>query len=329
MKKFIPILLSFSFSIQAIEGGKSANEKQMLTSGTITTFIERNQKYINHCTGVRISKKVILTAAHCVSNPEKFPVGVKQGLNPRDENIEMEKVVGMAFPLNDYFLRQFQGERNPDIALLLLEKESFAPFSKIAVPDLGETVLQFGYGMTGPQQFWEAYPLAFLDNALIKSSDGNLLEVSASHGGLRGGDSGGPVLNKKFELLGIASMGGIGYGDSITGEALYTSPLPYLNWIRKVTQDSDIQAHLKDLPTQYTENTAELYSKEEYINALTKECIKMKTISNTEWELRGRNCFPKDRATCEKLPRGLITELSTMDVVWNTYTAMCVWSDEI
>lgn len=320
-------LLCLPFSLQAIEGGQLASEKQLLQSGTVATLRMRLGKVVNHCTAVRISENVVLTAAHCVSNPDKFPIGIRQSLSPLDESAPMEKVIGIAFPTKDYFVGKFNGSfrfLHRDIAILVLEKKAASPFPRISSVELNQSVLQFGYGLTRPDQDWDAFPLSYLANGKVLSEEDGIIEMANSSGAIHGGDSGGPLLSSTLGLLGIASV-----SDGM-GSAAYVSPLPFLKWIRQITGQPDLQSHAGEIPGQYSEKSPTLMTKESLVSTLSMECKRMKEISGTDWELRSRDCFPKDEATCKKLANGLVGQASMrMEVAWDHKNSTCVWIDDL
>jgi secreted trypsin-like serine protease len=180
-----------------------------------------NVSWNGHCTASAISKKIVLTAAHCVQNTTAGQVYLITNQNPENEALNLSQwyaVKSMRIH-KDYV---GTGRYANDLALLLLEKELPAErVSKLAKiedvkPERGFIVA--GYGLTtdlSDPKFQEASPADGLNHVMKKlepfqTSDMFLSINQNDHAGFCNGDSGGPGLifdpkAKEYLVLGVVS----------------------------------------------------------------------------------------------------------------------------
>ena len=161
------------------------------------------------CSGTLISDRVVLTAAHCVDQPDYGML--------RPEDVELRIGSDSASPIaqlrvseihrNEYW----SGAERNDVAVVILQNPYYnatpIPIGRGDTPDiLGEYTQSAGYGMTQNSQnntvrYWTSMPVSYIDgNAITVDGGGNT--------GLAPGDSGGPLMYEFVDgvrVIGVAS----------------------------------------------------------------------------------------------------------------------------
>ena len=180
----------------------------------------------NYCSGVMISKNVLVTAGHCILDENKqisksIYVG-RPGTLQKQIRSDYGLVVGTFLP-DDYLGAGIDNSVGPsDIALLVIDRifSEVEPLQIASENDLKQLKISeaslraIGYGYTSDSNDSTGEPY-FFDGNLVNyeyPSRANTFVMSSKTSGSCRGDSGGPVLNitpKKILLLGVITGGSI------------------------------------------------------------------------------------------------------------------------
>lgn len=239
--------VSDSSTSQIIKGrGVASVEK--LSKDAVLLIIRRDQK-VSSCSGVAISKNIILTAAHCVQNalPEDVNVVFNTSMLCSSGYTPEMAISSKNIIIHD----QFDGspKSNSDLALVQLSRDVINDYTLAqrfegAVTDISsDTVILIGYGITGEKNkdsmVLRVTQKSFSEDLYIK---GPLLLVGQknSSGGFCRGDSGAPIYvfsKGEQKVIGINSFNmddGSGLECHSASAAMY---LPHFNsWISTVVQ---------------------------------------------------------------------------------------------
>ncbi len=181
-----------------------------------------NVSWRGHCTASAISKKVVLTAAHCVQNSTADQVYLILDQNPENQALNLSHWYGVEkIQMHEGYLGQGGGYKN-DLALLLLQRELPAErVSKIATVDQVTHEMDFivaGYGLTTDLSDEKSQAASSSDglNYVVKKADPinlaeNFFTINQNdHKGFCNGDSGGPGLIQEtktgeYLIMGVVS----------------------------------------------------------------------------------------------------------------------------
>jgi Trypsin len=208
--------------------GQAVVNGTLVTSNKYVVPIEAiyNSTSSNYCTGVMISKNVLITAGHCILDENKqvsknIYVGRPGTLQ---KNIRLEYgLVTSSFIPDDFLGTGVDNSVGPsDIAMLVIDRifSEVEPLQIASENDLKQMKFNeaglraIGYGFTSDANDVAGEPYYF-DGTLVNyeyPSRANTFVMSSKIGGSCSGDSGGPVLNitpKKILLLGVITGGSI------------------------------------------------------------------------------------------------------------------------
>jgi secreted trypsin-like serine protease len=249
---FISLHLTFNLSYadsSNIVNGVAVSSDSPIAKTTVMV-LGKYQRFSYTCSGIIISKKIILTAAHCLGPYESAALSVFFGVNKNKNGITVN-VTKHIRPDNYDEKRVY--DRN-DIALLLLDKEIPNGFeavklgSEVDVLNSEDMVTLAGYGINVVSMPSKGDGgigiLRSVEQNIINPNYGSTeILINIKNKGTCSGDSGGPAFIKKdneFILVGNASR--MTDKDIVPGskptqyacseEIVYTNILKQLDWIK-------------------------------------------------------------------------------------------------
>jgi len=241
-----------SGNTDAIVGGETAEASDLRTETTVLILTKSDTGQEGICAGTMIQPDIVLTAAHCISNPESMQVvfGLAPIKQAADKIIRVKNYI-----IHGNFNRD--GEVRNDIALLQIQERS--PHSSVAnvpwtktktiTPLTSDTSLDvYGYGIDsgklkkGKLNTKSTGVLRTTRLQIVKQSkNGDVFFASQSKGhGICAGDSGGPAfLGNSNVIIGITSRAitddpskpELADNDVCNYESVFTNVLSYKTWI--------------------------------------------------------------------------------------------------
>lgn len=174
------------------------------------------------CTGTLIADDLVLTAHHCIVERDAGGRMLPRDREPSTIRIELG---GDHMPWGEVGVREIvsadcgyvQGEG--DLAILVLDRKlvgmpTFVPRLESA-PVLGESVTPWGFGRCALEQ--GAVHRQVRDGGFVEAASRGVFTVQAS---ICPGDSGGPVLDARREIVGVVSAS-VMDGDAATRATSY------------------------------------------------------------------------------------------------------------
>jgi len=200
------------------------------------------------CTGSLIDKRIVLTAAHCLSEAEgairKMYVVFGTDISKATRDNVRAAVTGV---VNEAFAPTNSDATWNDVALIKLSEDAPADFKLARLPSSstdaalkpGVKVLQIGFGKAEANRNATKDTSGILRSvsgiALIeKSADGRELHFNEATKGSCNGDSGGPAFIRdtdgKLTQVGLDSRGNL--EDTCLGVGIYTNVAVHVDWIK-------------------------------------------------------------------------------------------------
>lgn len=188
------------------------------------------------CTGVVVTQRIVLTAAHCVSGDIRIHYRDMQGapvlIVPRAKAVHPE------FKANAIEQRT----RSIDLALVQLPSAlpaSFKPLSlHFKTPLKNQTIIAGGYGVdrSGMPQSTGTFRTTSLQVVEPYGKSNILVWAQGNQKGVCQGDSGGPLTTTDFQVMAISSWA-TGTGKTGKGCGNYSQGIllePQKEWIEKI-----------------------------------------------------------------------------------------------
>ena len=200
------------------------------TTNSIVAIVNGNNW--QYCSGVLITRDLVLTAAHCLS-PFKKETYVLYGCTDVEDVACFSAKVTVSVPHPSYH----EDKTWNDLGLLKLDREIHTITPAIIADniDLKADLLMAGFGRRNGRH-------GVLYAGISNIDKFTLYEIYTGVNGENGpcvGDSGGPSFihkNGHLEVIGILSRSYRGDNDC-SGIAIYTVPFAYKSWINKVNKE--------------------------------------------------------------------------------------------
>ena len=175
---------------------------------SVVTLLSKGPEGAGFCTGIVLSSKVVLTAAHCIRPPQDMVI-LTRSANGEPKLWPVEKVERHPRYHGDVVASR---QVSIDIALVLLasplgDDHHPMPFAEDQAPELGDAITIVGYGVTRPGDPKSGGALR-RGRLSIRAPISNVLLWADGDGepvGACSGDSGAPLLDAQGGLIAVVA----------------------------------------------------------------------------------------------------------------------------
>ncbi|WP_413584800.1 S1 family peptidase [Bdellovibrio sp. HCB274] len=241
----------------AIIGGEAVSSEGYARKATVGIYYRGKVS----CTGVLISKNLVVTAAHCVKWVNDVSVGFGEALLEEDKLKSVQhiiihpdfKIVQVPIPWNP---SEMHPTSQKDIALLKLSEDAPEEFTPVGIYQdtdkipLDSKLLLAGFGVTDDSEHTAAKSLNEVTVSLFALADDYLVIDQRDKKGACFGDSGGPAYISEagtWYVAGITHGTRPGYTNCIQ-EADYTSLSKHTEFIVKTAEMLQAEAPIFAFP---------------------------------------------------------------------------------
>ncbi|MBO3130319.1 S1 family peptidase [Dermatophilus congolensis] len=219
----------FATPAGAITKGEKANHPALVQ----IHIFDKEDGTPHRCTGTALTDEWILSAAHCVEGESHTSPDVSSDVlkvyhsNDKKNPGPAEKV--------DRFVKH----KNADIVLLHLatpHKSAHMKVSNGPSPRPGQRLdlYGFGKGFQDAEVNWLHKAVVEVKGLQDHISAGQVIEVKGITGASNHGDSGGPMVNDKGELVGVNVIGSHGIWADPYSDSKAVDTAAYRDWIKSV-----------------------------------------------------------------------------------------------
>lgn len=225
--KHLLLILFFSYSSSAIVNGKLVRKDSEIAKFAISWTYNQS----SFCSGVILSDRFILSAAHCVGGKNQVKFGID---NP--QFIDVEEIIVHPFYRPSLLSWEYPNKSVNDLALLKLKESIPSGFRAVRIySEINEPgdVLLIGTGKDQPngEMGHMRYKKVSIIDYLVQSGEWVVSQ------GACGGDSGGPLVYQKanqYILLGITSRSDKRSNLGCFGPSINTDLIHQRAWIKSI-----------------------------------------------------------------------------------------------
>jgi secreted trypsin-like serine protease len=201
------------------------------------TLTDGKEKHEPYCSGVALTKNIVITAAHCLDEAPTWMVRVTSGCDDVKSD-KCTRTKALYRTINPTYAAKMNTEGIWNDLGIIVTKEPIPNITTAIISNKVRTkaeVVTAGFGTRNGRtgRLW---------SGKSKIKDHNLYEFKTyanGENGTCGGDSGGPAYyedeNGEHVLAGILSRAFRGDTQICGGYAHYTVPAMYIGWIEQVT----------------------------------------------------------------------------------------------
>ena len=228
------VAIAISASAQAVVNGVPVSPTDWFAHGVVGVIPIDDKGQPGGCTGTMLSRRVVLTAAHCVAKSKRVDVVFDLDIQGKDRVTASQVIMNPGYQYKPNHIS------TSDLAILLLPAHDYTAIPIPLDPDQtfydGQQFTIVGYGR---EVSWNAFSDGAMRKAAISSAGRSTPQVvelvPIGKAWPCYGDSGAPILRKDFNgnyaLTGVLG-GGLQGADGCMQVAFMTPTATYAQWIK-------------------------------------------------------------------------------------------------